>query len=506
MITCTARKRARTPRGFTLIELLVVIAIIAILAAILFPVFAKAREKANQSNCMNNQRQLAIGLMSAAQDNDETLPLPSEWVDATGLSSDPKVFNCRSTSHDGVPSDPDYGMNAFLFSTDPASGEVTGLALGALENPSEVELTGDMKGSTPDGAAPTPSDPPLQAIKDQMSNPFPHTATVTGWTTPGNGDALRHGGGAIVSYADGHVALLKGLALGGGTDFYCIPRSGGRMFVDFAAVKDYPDAIRRLNAGVGLLMNGTCPVGTYVNTGGPYDSPGVIDRNSGMPTAITNGQWVMNGPSNMAFGNAPSRIYLNMAGAKKCTLVLDCDVSADAIFTFGANNIFVESIAIPTTDPTDAPGERYAINKALTVHMPNKFVQGGSLKAWSTNAHTDYTPGPAAWANLSGEAAGRRMTLPNGTTSMKIALKAQFDGEGASFPTDNTPWIYSGVADGVKAMKCFTDFTVTTPATSLHYAGTQYPYFSAARIHNNRYFTVYQGSVKIKKILYSQSD
>ena len=49
-----------TARGFTLIELLVVIAIIAILAAIIFPVFAKAREKAHQTNCMNNQRQLVI--------------------------------------------------------------------------------------------------------------------------------------------------------------------------------------------------------------------------------------------------------------------------------------------------------------------------------------------------------------------------------------------------------------------------------------------------------------
>ncbi|MBD3292809.1 MAG: prepilin-type N-terminal cleavage/methylation domain-containing protein [Armatimonadia bacterium] len=58
-------------RGFTLIELLVVIAIIAILAAILFPVFARAREKARQSSCLSNMKQLALGQLMYAQDYDE---------------------------------------------------------------------------------------------------------------------------------------------------------------------------------------------------------------------------------------------------------------------------------------------------------------------------------------------------------------------------------------------------------------------------------------------------
>jgi prepilin-type N-terminal cleavage/methylation domain-containing protein len=57
-------------RGFTLIELLVVIAIIAILAAILFPVFAQAREKARQTACLSNMKQMGNALMMYVQDND----------------------------------------------------------------------------------------------------------------------------------------------------------------------------------------------------------------------------------------------------------------------------------------------------------------------------------------------------------------------------------------------------------------------------------------------------
>ncbi len=62
-------------RGFTLIELLVVIAIIAILAAILFPVFARAREKARQTSCLSNIKQLVLGVQMYAQDYDQFLPM-----------------------------------------------------------------------------------------------------------------------------------------------------------------------------------------------------------------------------------------------------------------------------------------------------------------------------------------------------------------------------------------------------------------------------------------------
>src|SRR3569833_2553172 len=65
----------RRSTAFTLIELLVVIAIIAILAAILFPVFAQAREKARQITCTSNMKQIGLAMMQYVQDYDETYPL-----------------------------------------------------------------------------------------------------------------------------------------------------------------------------------------------------------------------------------------------------------------------------------------------------------------------------------------------------------------------------------------------------------------------------------------------
>src|SRR5947199_7004434 len=65
--------RRRSRHGFTLIELLVVIAIIAILAAILFPVFAQVREKARQTSCLSNQKQIGNAVMLYAQDYDEQI-------------------------------------------------------------------------------------------------------------------------------------------------------------------------------------------------------------------------------------------------------------------------------------------------------------------------------------------------------------------------------------------------------------------------------------------------
>src|SRR5512144_498244 len=80
-------------RGFTLIELLVVIAIIAILAAILFPVFAQAREKARQISCLSNIKQIGLGVLMYAQDYDETYPFAWGQTGAWYESVDPYIKN-----------------------------------------------------------------------------------------------------------------------------------------------------------------------------------------------------------------------------------------------------------------------------------------------------------------------------------------------------------------------------------------------------------------------------
>jgi prepilin-type N-terminal cleavage/methylation domain-containing protein/prepilin-type processing-associated H-X9-DG protein len=95
-----------TNRGFTLIELLVVIAIIAILAAILFPVFARAREKAKQASCLSNVKQVMLGVLMYAADYDEFLPMridvpgggfvwPMDLV--TPYVKNQDVFTCPTT-------------------------------------------------------------------------------------------------------------------------------------------------------------------------------------------------------------------------------------------------------------------------------------------------------------------------------------------------------------------------------------------------------------------------
>ncbi|GBC96872.1 hypothetical protein HRbin16_02683 [bacterium HR16] len=85
----------RSRKAFTLIELLVVIAIIAILAAILFPVFAQAREKARQASCLSNVKQIGTAMMMYAQDYDEVLPR-NAYADPPRVLEGPHFVNCST--------------------------------------------------------------------------------------------------------------------------------------------------------------------------------------------------------------------------------------------------------------------------------------------------------------------------------------------------------------------------------------------------------------------------
>jgi prepilin-type N-terminal cleavage/methylation domain-containing protein/prepilin-type processing-associated H-X9-DG protein len=88
------QRRLNQPRAFTLIELLVVIAIIAILAAILFPVFAQAREKARSAACLSNSKQIATAIALYVQDYDETFPFSSDFSVA-GIPGSPVLGGYR---------------------------------------------------------------------------------------------------------------------------------------------------------------------------------------------------------------------------------------------------------------------------------------------------------------------------------------------------------------------------------------------------------------------------
>ena len=143
-------KSVRSVRAFTLIELLVVIAIIAILAAILFPVFAQAREKARQTACLNNLKQITLGATMYAQDYDSNLPLPYDPNDINNWCGNGATWRQRIipyTKNNQIFVCPDYkkvgGVN------DPGDcivGTAHGLASGyasQMTNPPSIPHTGN---------------------------------------------------------------------------------------------------------------------------------------------------------------------------------------------------------------------------------------------------------------------------------------------------------------------------------------------------------------------------
>lgn len=158
----------RTRHGFTLIELLVVIAIIAILAAILFPVFAQAREKARQTSCINNQRQIVTALMMYIQDNGEMLPPSSTVWQNLNLPAKSLICPTLGTTNNG------YGFMNYLGGT----------AMGTITNPETTPVSADMKIST--------TSPNLI-------------------TSQANID-LRHNGLVVYSALDGHVTMTNSAA------------------------------------------------------------------------------------------------------------------------------------------------------------------------------------------------------------------------------------------------------------------------------------------------------
>ena len=211
-------KTHRVKRAFTLIELLVVIAIIAILAAILFPVFARARENARRASCMSNLKQIALGFAQYTQDYDEKLPLwfanldgsaTTDFTATTTNAGQPgydqgwaeliqpylkstQIFQCPSESGGPAPAGSNStGYSDYMYNGDISSynsGTTSGLSLAAMNYPSNTVLN-----------------------TDSMSN---YSAQISGndyaWAAPyAMAYYTRHLDGANISFVDGHVKWLK---------------------------------------------------------------------------------------------------------------------------------------------------------------------------------------------------------------------------------------------------------------------------------------------------------
>jgi prepilin-type N-terminal cleavage/methylation domain-containing protein/prepilin-type processing-associated H-X9-DG protein len=188
--------------GFTLIELLVVIAIIAILAAILFPVFARAREKARQTTCTSNQRQISASLQMYAQDHEEVMPDATAWTQAAKAGDD-KLYDCPASGRKGSGGDPDY-----IYIGAKYTGSGTG---------SDTLLSGGSMGDFPDPAS-TP------VIGDRISSSLIPYITYSDAGTPAvliaDQDIVPyigfpHSGSAIFGFLDGHVASVAQASVNG---------------------------------------------------------------------------------------------------------------------------------------------------------------------------------------------------------------------------------------------------------------------------------------------------
>jgi prepilin-type N-terminal cleavage/methylation domain-containing protein len=152
-------RRQPRPSGFTLIELLVVIAVIAILAAILFPVFGRAREKARQTACFNNLKQIGLAYHMYAQDHDDTIVPGCNWNAGHHREEDPRswydgllqpyvkndqVFRCPSFKFKRYPS---YMISFIGY--DPKSLAIPASSNNGYPNRSGIKTVGLAQASRP---------------------------------------------------------------------------------------------------------------------------------------------------------------------------------------------------------------------------------------------------------------------------------------------------------------------------------------------------------------------
>ncbi|HEY3329623.1 MAG TPA: DUF1559 domain-containing protein [Capsulimonadaceae bacterium] len=204
--------------GFTLIELLVVIAIIAILAAILFPVFAKAREKARQVTCNSNLKQMGLGLLQYAQDYDEFLPC-GRAAGGQGWAAQVypylktwNLFQCPDDSF--VPGNTAWLPISYAINqnANAPSGAMNPAPLSRFTSPSKTVLIFEINGGTL-----------YSTFANETGSPAGYGYTggnpngATGYSTGNMGNRVftgnhepRHVDGSTFLAGDGHTKFLSG--------------------------------------------------------------------------------------------------------------------------------------------------------------------------------------------------------------------------------------------------------------------------------------------------------
>lgn len=202
----TASQRAR---GFTLIELLVVIAIIALLAAILFPVFARARENARRASCQSNLKQIALGVKQYSQDYDEKFPIE------TVTTSDPNI-GWAGTIQPYVKSEQIFQCPSST-TPPPTAATLTGSS-GRLNDPNFTDYYYNYNLGDQNEAILAYSSNTVM-LGDGLGGAADYNRTST------DNGGQRHFEGGNYAFADGHVKWLKPVNVLSGSTGNC--SSGG---------------------------------------------------------------------------------------------------------------------------------------------------------------------------------------------------------------------------------------------------------------------------------------